>query len=166
LFGAFPQREGYIAALKELQKQLSQMPPGSDALAFSEQFARDQVQQQFQRNFWAACKWYVFGKFRLLWFAPYTSGLRFAQRETITYHRWLFGMGVLGFVLQMLFVRRLPWFILGSHLFCVSVVYQVYAAHSRYALPFMPLVAVLAGSAWTMMVAWVKKAFIPKLRKG
>jgi 4-amino-4-deoxy-L-arabinose transferase-like glycosyltransferase len=166
LFGAFPQREDYLAALKKLQKHLSQRPPGSDALTFSKQFVREQIQQQFRSNFWAACKWYVFEKFRLLWFMPYTAGLKFAKLATITYHRWLFGMGVLGFILQTLFVRRLPWFILGSHLFCVSLVYQMYAADPRYALPFMPLVAVFASSAWTLMIVWIKKAFIPKLRKG
>ena len=51
LFGTFPQREGYLNALKELHKQIPQLPQGSDVLAFSEQFAINQVKQQFQKDF-------------------------------------------------------------------------------------------------------------------
>ena len=172
LFGAFPQREGYLNALKELHQQIQQLPQGSDVLAFSEQFAINQVKQQFQKDFGATLKWYTVQKFQLLWTRPYTPtpGLKFAEEETIIYHRWMCSLGALGILLQLLFVRSYSWYILCSHLVVISLIYQMYAVDSRYALPFMPLIALLVGSFCFLIFTWLRKALtsmdLPALSRG
>jgi hypothetical protein len=55
----------------------------------------------------------------------------------------------------LLFVRSYSWYILCSHLLVVSFVYQIYPADPRYALPFMPLVAVIVGSLCSLIFAWL-----------
>lgn len=108
--------------------------------------AEERIKEGFRKQFLLYLSWYTVGKFALFWGDVYywlpVPGVPLAV--AVLYHYALLIPGFIGLFASRR-MRHVPLVI--SLLAYFSLLHMVYLAHSRYAVPLMPLMALFAAYA-------------------
>jgi hypothetical protein len=168
LAGAFSNYDDYLQATSELLNKL-QTVSQADEDRTAKEFVNEIIRSNLANNTKATLKWYILDKFKLLWYYPWTSDPNnFVLSFELKVHKAIFYIGFLGLFISIIgLIRRKSdiWW-LALPIILNSLVYQYYLAEQRYAMPFIPYLAIFVGYFVYIIVKRLPERFIPAKLRG